>query len=169
MSRAATPAIAALIAAQVPYEVLRYRHQPDQHAFGAEAVEQLAGAWPTGIRPEQIFKTLIVELSVATPPALAVAVLPVPSKLSLKAVAAAFDVPKAAMADPAVAQRVTGYVLGGISPFGQRRTLPTVVDASASGFEKVLCSAGQRGWDVAVAPAELIRLTDAVVADIRAR
>ncbi|GFG68661.1 aminoacyl-tRNA deacylase [Mycolicibacter senuensis] len=169
MSRAATRAIAALVAAQVPHEVLRYHHDPDQRSFGAEAVEHLATAGASGLRPEQILKTLIVELAGAPPPALAVAVLPVPATLSLKAVAAAFGASRAGMADPAVAQRVTGYVLGGISPFGQRRTLPTVVDASASGFEKVLCSAGQRGWDVAVAPADLIRLTAALVADIRTR
>jgi Cys-tRNA(Pro)/Cys-tRNA(Cys) deacylase len=169
VSRAATRAIAALVAAQVPHEVLRYHHEPEQHSFGAEAVERLTSAGPSGVRPEQIFKTLIVELSGAVPHALAVAVLPVPAKLSLKAVAAALGVSKAVMADPALAQRATGYVLGGISPFGQRRALPTVVDASAAGFEKVLCSAGQRGCDVAVRPADLIRLTDAVIADIRAR
>lgn len=164
VSRAATRAIAALIAAQVPHEVLRYRHEPDQRSFGAEAVEQLATAGPAGVRPEQIFKTLVVTV----PRGLAVAVLPVPAKLSLKAVATALGASKAAMADPAAAQRATGYVLGGISPFGQRKALPTVVDASAANFDRVLCSAGQRGWDVAVAPADLIRLTDAVVADIRA-
>ncbi|WP_024443652.1 aminoacyl-tRNA deacylase [Mycobacterium sp. UM_WGJ] len=165
MSRAATRAVAALIAAQVPYEVLRYRHEPDQRAFGAEAVEQLAAEGPGGVRPEQIFKTLVV----AIPPALAIAVLPVPAKLSLKAVAAALGAPKAAMADPAAAQRATGYVLGGISPLGQRKALPTVVDASALGFDRVLCSAGQRGLDVAVAPADLVRLTGAITADIQAR
>ncbi|MGB3475533.1 MAG: aminoacyl-tRNA deacylase [Mycobacterium sp.] len=164
MSRAATRAIAALIAAQVPHEVLRYRHEPDQHAFGAEAVEQLAAEGPDGVRPEQIFKTLVITV----PRGLAVAVLPVPAKLSLKAVAAALGVPKAAMADPAAAQRATGYVLGGISPFGQHKALPTAVDASALDFDRVLCSAGQRGWDVAVAPADLIRLTGAVTADIQA-
>lgn len=94
---------------------------------------------------------------------------PSATKLSLKAVAAALGAAKAAMADPATAQRSSGYVLGGISPLGQRKALPTVVDSSALGFEKVLCSAGQRGWDVALAPADLIRLTGAVTADIRAR
>ncbi|UVO12966.1 aminoacyl-tRNA deacylase [Mycobacterium sp. SVM_VP21] len=165
MSRAATRAIAALIAAKVPYEVLRYQHESDQRAFGAEAVEQLAAEGPDGVRPEQIFKTLVV----AVPRGLAVAVLPVPAKLSLKAVAAALGVPKAAMADPAAAQRATGYVLGGISPLGQRKALPTVVDASALSFDRLLCSAGQRGWDVAVAPTDLIRLTGAITADIQAR
>lgn len=163
VSRAATRAIAVLIAAQVPHEVLRYRHDPHRDTFGDEAVEQLAAGGPTGVRPEQIFKTLIV----AVPDGLAVAVLPVPAKLSLKATAAALGVAKAAMADPAAAQRSTGYVMGGVSPFGQRKALPTVVDSSALDFEKVLCSAGQRGWDVAVSPRDLIALTDAVTADIR--
>ncbi|WP_302476343.1 YbaK/EbsC family protein, partial [Mycolicibacterium fortuitum] len=102
----------------------------------------------------------------ALPKGLAVAVLPVPSKLSLKAAAAALGVPKAEMADPAAAQRSSGYVVGGISPLGQRKPLPTVVDASALAFEKVLCSAGKRGWDIALAPADLIRATGAVTADI---
>ncbi|WP_420109902.1 aminoacyl-tRNA deacylase [Mycolicibacter arupensis] len=164
MSRAATRAIAALNAAQVPYEILRYRHEPDRQSFGAEAVEQLSDTGPAGVRPEQIFKTLIVAL----PQSLAVAVLPVPAKLSLKAVAAALGVPKATMAEPMAAQRSTGYVLGGISPLGQRKALPTVVDASALDFDRVLCSAGQRGWDVALAPTDLIRLTVAVTADVQA-
>ncbi len=79
--------------------------------------------------------------------------LPVPSKLSLKAAAAALGVPKATMADRAAAERSTGYVLGGISPLGQRKPLPTVVDDSALRWDRVLCSAGKRGWDVALAPA----------------
>ncbi|MEB3032181.1 YbaK/EbsC family protein [[Mycobacterium] nativiensis] len=163
MSRAATRAIAVLIEAQVPHEVLRYHHDPRRDTFGDEAVEQLAAGGAGGVAPGQIYKTLIV----AVPRGLAVAVLPVQAKLSLKAAAAALGVAKATMADPAAAQRATGYVLGGISPFGQRKALPTVVDSSALGFSKVLCSAGQRGWDVAVAPRDLITLTNAVTAEIR--
>lgn len=165
MTRAATRAIAALLAARVPHEVLRYRHDPSRRGFGAEAVEHLAVTdSPTGMRPEQVLKTLVV----AIPRGLAVAVLPVPSQLSLKAVAAALGVPRASMADPAVAQRSTGYVVGGISPFGQRKPLPTVVDASALRWDRVVCSAGQRGWDVAVAPHDLVQLTHAVTADLQA-
>ena len=114
--------------------------------------------------PEQIFKTLIIAL----PRELAVAVIPVPAKLSLKAAAAALDVPKAAMAEPAAAERSTGYVVGGISPFGQRKRLRTVLDSSALRWDRMLCSAGRRGWDVAVAPQDLIRLTGAITADIQA-
>jgi Cys-tRNA(Pro)/Cys-tRNA(Cys) deacylase len=162
VARAATPAIAALLAAVVPHDVLHYRHDSRNQSFGEEAVEGLAQA--EGINPDQVFKTLVIAL----PKGLAVAVIPVPSKLSLKAVAAALGVPRTTMADPAAAERSTGYVIGGISPFGQRRPLPTVVDASALHWDRVLCSAGKRGWDVVVHPQDLIRLTKAVTADIRA-
>jgi Cys-tRNA(Pro)/Cys-tRNA(Cys) deacylase len=160
VARAATPAIAALQAAEVPHEVLQYHHDPRIESFGEEAAAELAQV--EGVDPGQVFKTLVIAL----PKGLAVAVIPVPSKLSLKAAAAALGVPKATMADPAAAQRSTGYVLGGISPFGQRKPLPTVVDASAMRWDRVLCSAGKRGWDVAVHPQDLIRLTNAVTADI---
>lgn len=160
MASAATPAIAALIAAGIPHEMLRYQHDPRAESFGDEAAAELAAT--AGVVAEQVFKTLVI----AVPTGLAVAVLPVPSKLSLKAAAAALGVPKAAMADPAAAQRTTGYVVGGISPLGQRKALPTVVDASALTWDKVLCSAGKRGWDIALAPQDLIRLTSAFTADI---
>jgi Cys-tRNA(Pro)/Cys-tRNA(Cys) deacylase len=161
VSRASTPAIAALLAAGAPHEVLRYHHDPRSQSYGEEAVAALAG---DSLVPEQIFKTLII----AAGPVLAVAVLPVPWKLSLKAAAAALGLAKVAMADQAAAERATGYVLGGISPLGQRKRLPTVVDSSALSFSKVLCSAGKRGWDVALCPQDLVRLTDAVTADLRA-
>jgi Cys-tRNA(Pro)/Cys-tRNA(Cys) deacylase len=162
VARAATPAIAALLAAQVPHEVLQYKHDPRNESFGEEAVEELGQI--EGLNREQVFKTLVIAL----PKGLAVAVIPVPSKLSLKAAAAALGVSKATMADRAAAQRSTGYVIGGISPFGQRKPLPTVVDASALRWDRVLCSAGKRGWDVVVHPQDLIRLTKAVTAEIRA-
>ena len=162
MARAATPAITALLAAEIPHEVLRYRHDPQNESFGDEAVNELAAVH--GVDAEQVFKTLIVAL----PRGLAVAVLPVPSQLSLKAAAAALGVAKATMADRMAAERSTGYVIGGISPFGQRKRLPTVVDSSAMRWDRVLCSAGKRGWDVAVHPKNLIGLTEAVTADIRA-
>ena len=158
---AASPAIAVLLAAEVPHEVLQYKHDPRAASFGEEAVEKLAGG--EGVDPEQVFKTLII----AVPRGLAVAVLPVLAKLSLKAAAAALGVARAAMAERAAAERSTGYVLGGISPFGQRKQLPTVVDESALSWDRVLCSAGKRGWDVAVHPQDLVRLTQAVACDIR--
>ena len=162
MAGAATPALAALIAAGVPHEVVKYDHDPRQHSFGAEAVQALTTAG--GIAAGQIFKTLII----AVPDGFAVAILPASSKLSLKAAAAALGVTKASMAEPAAARRATGYVLGAVSPFGQHALLRTVVDSSALAWDRVYCSAGRRGWDVAVAPGDLIRLTAAVTAEIGA-
>lgn len=159
--RAATPAIAALVTAKVPHEVLQYRHDPRADSYGEEAVEELAAI---GIGAAQVFKTLVIAL----PKGLAVAVLPVPAKLSLKAAAAALGVPKATMAERAAAERSTGYVLGGISPLGQRKRLPTVVDSSALEWDRILCSAGKRGVEIVVAPQDLIRLTGAVTADVAA-
>ncbi|KUH96670.1 aminoacyl-tRNA deacylase [Mycolicibacterium acapulense] len=159
MARAATPAIAALVAAGVAHEVLRYRHDPRQ-PFGEEAVAALVRS--EDVEPEQIFKTLVLAL----PTGLGVAVVPVPAKLSLKAAASALGAPKATMAERAAAERSTGYVIGGISPLGQRTPLPTVIDETALLWDRVLCSAGKRGLEVAVAPQDLIRLTDAVTAAI---
>jgi Cys-tRNA(Pro)/Cys-tRNA(Cys) deacylase len=161
VTAAATPGIAALVKAGVPHEVVKFGHDPRESSFGVEAIAALAGA---GVAPEQVYKTLII----AVPGGLAVAMVPAASKLSLKAAAAALGVAKAGMAEPGVAERATGYVVGAVSPFGQRRRLPTVIDAGALAFERVYCSAGRRGWDVAVSPRDLIRLTGAVTADIRA-
>ncbi len=161
MAGAATPALAALIAAGVPHELVRFEHDSRERSFGVEAVDALTTA---GIAAGQIYKTLII----AVPGGFAVPILPAPSKLSLKAAAAALEVSKASMAEPAAAQRATGYVLGAVSPFGQRMPLSTVVDSGALGWDRVFCSAGRRGWDVAVAPADLVRLTGAVTAEIQA-
>ncbi|WP_374022593.1 YbaK/EbsC family protein [Mycobacterium sp. HNNTM2301] len=158
---AATPALAVLVKAGVPHEVVTFDHDPRERSFGAEAVHALT---ERGIAPDQIFKTLVI----AVPGGLSVAILPVAERLSLKAAAAALGVGKASMAESAAAERATGYVLGAVSPFGQRRTLPTVVDAGALAWDRVYCSAGRRGWDVGVSPQDLIRLTNAVTADIRA-
>ena len=153
MTGAATPAIAALLKAGVPHVVLHF-----------EVVDDLSDPSKSGdFDAKQVFKTLIIAL----PGELAVAVVPIPSKLSLKAAAAALGAAKARMAEPAAAERSTGYVVGGISPFGQRKRLRTVVDSSALSWERVLCSAGKRHWDVAVAPQDLIRLTGAITADIQ--
>jgi Cys-tRNA(Pro)/Cys-tRNA(Cys) deacylase len=149
---ASTPGIAALVKAGVPHEVLHFGVISDLSDSGDFAAEQ-------------VFKTLVIAL----PGELAVAVVPIPSKLSLKAAAAALGAPKAAMAEPAAAERATGYLVGGISPFGQRKRLRTVLDASALKWERMLCSAGKRHWDVAVAPQDLIRLTGATTADLAAR
>lgn len=160
---AATPGIAALVKAGVPHEVLTFQHDRREQSFGAEAVKALTEA--AGIEPGQIFKTLIV----AVPDGLAVAIVPATARLSLKAAAAALGVAKASMAEAPVAERTTGYVVGAVSPFGQRRSLPTVVDSSALAWDRVFCSAGRRGWEVAVAPQDLIRLTGAITWDLVAR
>lgn len=147
----------------MPHEVVTYDHDPRERSFGVEAVHALSES--EGIAPGQVYKTLII----AVPGGLAVAVLPATARLSLKAAAAALGVAKAELAERAAAERSTGYVVGAVSPFGQRRALPTVVDAGALDWDRVYCSAGRRGWDVAVAPRDLVRLTGAVTADIQSR
>lgn len=161
MAGASTPAIRALTQAGVAHRVHSYKHDPRSDSYGTEAVDALAAQ--LGVVPEQIFKTLVIELSTG---GLAVAVLPVPKTLSLKAVAAALGAPKAAMADRTKAERTTGYVLGGISPLGQKRELPTVIDASALDWDQMLCSAGRRGLEIELAPADLVQLTAAVTASV---
>lgn len=162
MGGRATPALAVLIEAGVPHEVAKFAHDPRERSFGGEAIRALTtdGA----VVPEQIYKTLII----AIPDGLAVAILPALARLSLKAAAAALGAGKATMADQHAAERATGYVLGAISPLGQRTQLPTVVDSGALGWEWMYVSAGRRGWDVALAPADLLRLTGAVTAEIQA-
>jgi Cys-tRNA(Pro)/Cys-tRNA(Cys) deacylase len=134
----------------------QYTHDPAAASYGTEAAEAL------GTAPEKVFKTLMVEVEGR----LAVGVVPVSGNLDLKAFAAALGAKKAAMADPAAAERRTGYVLGGISPLGQRQSSPTVIDGSALAFDTVLVSGGKRGLDIELAPADLIRLTSAITASI---
>jgi Cys-tRNA(Pro)/Cys-tRNA(Cys) deacylase len=154
-----TPATAALAAAGVPFVLHPYAHDPSAASYGTEAAEAL------GIAPGKVFKTLMVEVEGR----LAVGVVPVSGNLDLKAFAAALGAKKASMADPAAAERRTGYVLGGISPLGQRQSSPTVVDVSALDLGTMLVSGGKRGLDVELAPADLIRLTAAVTAAIGTR
>jgi Cys-tRNA(Pro)/Cys-tRNA(Cys) deacylase len=153
---AGTPATVALTKANVPFTTHTYEHDPAAGSFGTEAAAAM------GVVPERVFKTLLAEVDGK----LTVAVVPVSGSLDLKALAGAVGGKKAAMADPAAAERSTGYVLGGISPLGQRRPLRTVVDESALEFETVYCSGGRRGFEIELAPAELVRLTAAVTAPI---
>lgn len=153
---AGTPATVALTKANVPFTAHGYEHDPAAGSFGTEAAAAL------GVVPERVFKTLLAEVDGK----LTVAVVPVSGSLDLKALASAVGGKKAAMADPAAAERSTGYVLGGISPLGQRKPLRTVVDESALGFDTVFCSGGRRGFEVELAPADLVRLTAAVTASI---
>jgi Cys-tRNA(Pro)/Cys-tRNA(Cys) deacylase len=153
---AGTPATAALVQAGTPHELLPYRHDPGATAYGLEAATAL------GVPPEQVFKTLLAKVDGR----LVVAVVPVSGSVDLKALAAAVGGKRAEMAEVAEAERSTGYVVGGISPLGQRKALPTVVDATAAAFDTVLVSAGRRGLDVSLAPADLVALTGARLAPI---
>lgn len=139
-----------------PYEASASGDGSSRHAFGLEAAEAL------GVSPSQIFKTLMASCD----DRLAVAVVPVSASLDLKAFASALGAKRAVMAEQADAERSTGYVVGGISPLGQRKRLPTVVDASALELATMYVSAGKRGLQVELAPADLVRLTDAKTATI---
>ena len=151
-----TPATTALTAAGATFTVHEYDHDPRAESYGEEAAAAM------GISPAQVFKTLLADVDGV----LTVAVVPVAGQLDLKALARAVGGRKAAMADPRVAERATGYVVGGISPLGQKRAHATVVDASALTHATVFVSAGRRGLEVELAPADLVRLTDAVTAPI---
>lgn len=151
-----TPATAALARAGVAHELRPYRHDAGTTSYGLEAATAL------GVPPEQVFKTLLAKVDGR----LVVAVVPVSGSLDLKALAAAVGGKRAEMAEMAEAERSTGYVVGGISPLGQRKALPTVVDETATAFDTLLVSAGRRGLDVSLAPADLVRLTRALLAPI---
>ncbi|MDI2126213.1 Cys-tRNA(Pro) deacylase [Yinghuangia seranimata] len=151
-----TPATVALTRDGAAYTVHAYTHDPDAASYGEEAAAAL------GVPAERVFKTLLADVDGA----LTVGVVPVAGKLDLKALAAAVGGKKAAMADPAAAERATGYVVGGISPLGQKRRLATVVDASALTHPTVFVSAGRRGLEIELAAADLVRMTGAVTAAI---
>jgi Cys-tRNA(Pro)/Cys-tRNA(Cys) deacylase len=154
---AATPAVRVLEKARVAHTLHPYDPEhPSDQGHGDAAVAAL------GADPRQVFKTLVARVDGV----LTVAVVPVGGTLDLKALAAAAGGRRAAMADPADAERTTGYVLGGISPLGQKKALPTVVDETALGFDTVMVSAGRRGLQVELAPGDLVRLTRARTAPI---
>jgi Cys-tRNA(Pro)/Cys-tRNA(Cys) deacylase len=151
-----TPATVALSAAGVAYTIHAYDHDPSHPSYGEEAAEAM------GVSPDRVFKTLVADVDGT----LTVAVVPVAGQLDLKALASAVRGKRAAMADPALAERTTGYVRGGISPLGQRKTLPTVLDASASAHPTICISAGRRGLEVELSPDDLAKLTNATLAPI---
>ncbi|GIF06152.1 Cys-tRNA(Pro) deacylase [Actinoplanes siamensis] len=155
---AGTPATVLLTAEKVPHTLHQYEVSPDAPNYGALVAEFL------GVAPERLFKTLVADVDGR----LVVGVVPVTGDLDLKALAQAAGGKRAALADRAVAERSSGYVRGGISPLGQRKRLPTVIDDSAPGLDLMYVSAGRRGLQVSLAPADLIRLTGATVAAIRA-
>ncbi|MHA7217310.1 Cys-tRNA(Pro) deacylase [Arthrobacter sp. MDT1-48-3] len=151
-----TPALATLTAAGIPFTARPYQHDEGVSSYGLEAAAAL------GVPPERVFKTLMTSVDGT----LVAAVVPVSGSLDLKALAVALGKRKAAMADPALAQRRTGYVLGGISPIGQRQPSPVVIDLSAHDHPTVFVSGGQRGLDIELAPADLMSATNALSAPI---
>ncbi|HYN32589.1 MAG TPA: Cys-tRNA(Pro) deacylase [Ilumatobacteraceae bacterium] len=153
-----TPAVVALDAAGIAYTIHEYERGEDLRDFGREAAVAL------GLDHDQVFKTLVV----VADDELVVAVVPVSCQLSMKRVAAAVGAKKAVMCDPARAERSSGYIVGGISPIGQRKPLRTVVDESAELFDVVYVSGGKRGMDIGLAPGDMVNVLDAVVAPITA-
>ena len=151
-----TPATTVLTQAGVEFWSHPYTHDPSASSYGLEAADAL------GVEPGRVFKTLVVEVDGA----LCVGIVAVDRSLDLKAMAAAVGGKRATMADRSAAERATGYVLGGISPLGQRRRLPTVLDRSAYEHRRVLVSGGRRGLDVELSTEDLATLTDATTADI---
>lgn len=151
-----TPATVALQRAGVDFTLHEYDHDPRAESFGLEAAQAL------GLDPEQVFKTLLADVDGTT----VVGIVPVAGTLDLKALAAAAGGRRAEMTDPARAQRLTGYVLGGISPVGQRRPLPTYLDDTAVLWDRIYVSGGRRGLDIGLTPADLVAVTTAVTAPI---
>jgi Cys-tRNA(Pro)/Cys-tRNA(Cys) deacylase len=162
-----TPAVRLLESAGIEFSIHEYERGEELKDFGREAAEAL------GLPFDQVFKTLVVDLDPTGAGAdrstgLAVAVLPVSCQLSMKLVATALGAKRATMADQHAAERSSGYVVGGISPLGQKRVLPTVIDESAELFDEIFVSGGKRGMDLALRPADLVALLDATVAPITA-
>lgn len=151
-----TPATVALTAAGIHFEVRAYEHDPRATSYGMEAAEALDAD------PARVFKTLLASLDGA----LVVGIVPVSGQLDLKALARALGGSKAVMAEVAAAERATGYVAGGISPIGQKRAHPTVLDESALAHDTILVSGGRRGFDIELAPDDLVAITGAVTATI---
>lgn len=143
----------------MPHSLHSYAHDPRHASYGTEASEAL------GLAPERVFKTIVAEVDGT----LTAGVVPVVTQLDLKALAAAVGGKKAKLAEVTAAERATGYVAGGISPLGQRKRLPVVVDESATEFPTVFCSGGRRGLEIEIAPADLIRVAAAMVAPIAVR
>lgn len=154
-----TPAIDLLIKQKIPHQLHEYQHDPASQAYGLEAAEKI------GVPVELVFKTLVVKLDAKQ---LAVAIIPVANKLSLKAIAKAAKAKKAVMAEAIEVQRSSGYVLGGVSPIAQKRLLPTFIDISSNKLETIYVSGGRRGLDIALSPTDLERVLKASYAPLTA-
>jgi Cys-tRNA(Pro)/Cys-tRNA(Cys) deacylase len=151
-----TPALTVLVNQGINHQVHEYRHDPEVASYGLEAAEAL------GQPPQRVFKTLVAEVDGA----LSVGIVPVIAQLDLKALATALAGKRAKLAGTAQAEKATGYVAGGISPLGQKRGLPVVLDRSALDFDTIYCSGGRRGLEIELAPSDLVALTKATVAHI---
>jgi len=151
-----TPATKQLDALGVSYRTVSYEHDPDASSYGTEAAEALS------LDPDAVFKTLLAEVDES----LVVACVPVSSMLDLKALARAAGGKKAVLADPAAAEKTTGYVVGGISPLGQRKQLPTFIDELCEALDEIHVSGGRRGLEIALAPADLVSTLAATLAPI---
>lgn len=147
-----TPAVESATRAGISFDIHEYDHDPQAESYGLEAAEKLE------VPPEKIFKTLVIQ---SDKNELAVAIVPVQKTLDLKAAAAALGIKKIRMADKTQVQRTTGYLIGGVSPLGQKRRLPTLIDSSASDYEQIFVSGGRRGLDISLSPKDLARLCEA--------
>lgn len=154
-----TPAVNVVKKAKIPYQIREYKHDPNSQSFGKEAAKKL------NLAPERVFKTLVV---LVDQDYLVVAVVPVSEMLNLKRFAKVAGGKKANMAEKSMVERTTGYILGGVSPLGQKKRLKTIIDGSAKNFETIFVSGGKRGLDIELSPQDLCTLTNGIFENIGA-